>query len=293
MENEKKIFWIASYPKSGNTLFRAILASLFLTNDGIFNFKLLKFIRYFETINRLKFLEEENFEDFKRLDDYKVLSKYWLEMQKQKRLKLKESFSFLKTHSALLSVFGNDFTNQSASRGLIYLIRDPRDVVLSWSKHRDKDIDNTIKFMSNKDAYVFYNDLDKEEKIISKPKLLMSSWDKHVSSWQSLMVPNLIIRYEDLIEFKEDTIMEVINFFEKEYGFKFNNLKEKISNMIITTDFNFMKKQEINYGFDEARGHTNFFNIGKKEQWKNKLSKEQINKIEQMFEKEMKKFNYI
>ena len=38
----KKIFWIASYPKSGNTLIRAILASLFFTKDGIFSFEILK-----------------------------------------------------------------------------------------------------------------------------------------------------------------------------------------------------------------------------------------------------------
>ena len=38
----KKIFWIASYPKSGNTLIRAILASLFFTKDGIFSFETLK-----------------------------------------------------------------------------------------------------------------------------------------------------------------------------------------------------------------------------------------------------------
>ena len=34
----KKIFWIASYPKSGNTWIRSIIAGLFYTNDGIFDF---------------------------------------------------------------------------------------------------------------------------------------------------------------------------------------------------------------------------------------------------------------
>ena len=32
----KHIFWLASYPKSGNTLLRAILSSLFFTENGIF-----------------------------------------------------------------------------------------------------------------------------------------------------------------------------------------------------------------------------------------------------------------
>ena len=37
----KHIFWIASYPKSGNTLLRSILSALF-SSDGNFNFELLK-----------------------------------------------------------------------------------------------------------------------------------------------------------------------------------------------------------------------------------------------------------
>ena len=48
----KKIFWIASYPKSGNTWIRAIIASLFFSNDGLFKFELFKNIPItLETMN--------------------------------------------------------------------------------------------------------------------------------------------------------------------------------------------------------------------------------------------------
>ena len=36
------IIWLASYPKSGNTLVRSMLTSLIYTEDGNFNFNLLK-----------------------------------------------------------------------------------------------------------------------------------------------------------------------------------------------------------------------------------------------------------
>ena len=36
------IIWVVSYPKSGNTLVRAILTSLIYSEDGNFNFNLLK-----------------------------------------------------------------------------------------------------------------------------------------------------------------------------------------------------------------------------------------------------------
>ena len=86
----KKIIWIASYPKSGNTLVRAILASLFFTKDGIFSFEILKKIQLFEHIQRLNFIKEENIEDYKKLSDLKTLSKYWIKMQSKKNLVLEE-----------------------------------------------------------------------------------------------------------------------------------------------------------------------------------------------------------
>ena len=41
------IIWLASYPKSGNTLLRSMLTAYFYSKDGIFNFELLKNINQF------------------------------------------------------------------------------------------------------------------------------------------------------------------------------------------------------------------------------------------------------
>ena len=60
----KHIFWIASYPKSGNTLLRAILSSLFFSKDGTFSFELINTIQGLENKWRLNFIKEENPKDF-------------------------------------------------------------------------------------------------------------------------------------------------------------------------------------------------------------------------------------
>ena len=39
--------WLASYPKSGNTLVRSLLASYFFSKDGIYNFDLIDNIKQF------------------------------------------------------------------------------------------------------------------------------------------------------------------------------------------------------------------------------------------------------
>ena len=48
------IIWLASYPKSGNTLLRSMLSSYYFSKDGKFEFKLLKNIHQFPNISLFK-----------------------------------------------------------------------------------------------------------------------------------------------------------------------------------------------------------------------------------------------
>ena len=49
------IIWLASYPNSGNTWLRALLSSYYYSNNGIFQFDLLKKINQFP--EKIFFLE--------------------------------------------------------------------------------------------------------------------------------------------------------------------------------------------------------------------------------------------
>ena len=53
----------------------------------------------------------------------------------QKEIIKENKISLLKTHNTLCSINGHDFANNINSLGLIYIIRDPRDVVVSYSHH--------------------------------------------------------------------------------------------------------------------------------------------------------------
>ena len=288
----KKIFWIASYPKSGNTLIRAILASLFFTKDGIFSFEILKKILLFENFQNLNFIKKENIQDYKKLSDLKILSKYWLKMQSKENLGLRDGeFCFLKTHSAQLTYFDNYFTDIKHTLGFIYIIRDPRDVSISYTHHSINSLDETILHMINNTAAIDYEQNTIEGKI--KPYALLSRWDVNVKSWILFRVPNLVLRYEDLVEKKKEIIYRIINFFEKNYNFKFHNIDHKIENIIASTDFETLKKNEEKYGFDEAIKDQPFFNVGKSQQWKTQLNSTQKNLIENEFRDEMVKFKYL
>ena len=120
------IIWLASYPKSGNTLVRSMISAYFFSKDGIYNFDLIKNIKQFPKIALFKDIGI-NIED-----DREVIKNY---IKVQNSFNIKNSLQFLKTHSYLFN-FENKyaFTDLNNSLGVIYIVRDPRNVVNSFAK---------------------------------------------------------------------------------------------------------------------------------------------------------------
>ena len=289
----KHIFWIASYPKSGNTLLRAIISSLFFSKDGYFDFKILKHTTQFEMRKRLDVINEINKNDFLKIGDLKILSKYWQLLQSKKNLNINKGFGFVKSHSNLVSLFNNWFTTPELTAGYIYVIRDPRDIAISWSKHSGLTLDKSIDFMIDYKSCIEWSRSNSilPENII--PKTYLGSWDEHVLAWtkNNFQVPHLILKYEDLVYKKEESINNIIDFFKNSYQISFNNLNNKISNIITSTNFENLKSLEEKKGFEEA-SQGRFFRKGEKNQWKKTLNNIQIKKIEEKFKDFMNKYDY-
>ena len=293
---DKHIFWIASFPKSGNTLVRSILTSLFFTSDGVFSLEKLKNINQFErTIHAYR--NRDIFGNIlHKIGETRIFYKYLLKLQTKQILGFKEDFIFLKTHSGLFKIVGNPFTVSDNTRGVIYIVRDPRDVCISWSKHLGITIDESIENMTNTKSSIFWNEPKDKEYFnnFNRPKSFLSSWDKHVLSWTSLNwdVPIKIIKFEDLVENKENTIKGIIKFFIDSYKFNFKEVEKKLKNILVSTNFQKLKKEEQEKGFIESSDKNNFFSEGRTNQWREKLNKKQILKIENNCKYMMKKFNY-
>ena len=289
----RHIFWISSYPKSGNTLVRAIISSLFFSRDGKFQLDQIKHTGQFERRDRLNLIKKINEKEFFNLDQLKILSKYWLTLQNRENMKIEKGFGFIKSHSSYVSMFNNWFTTLNNTAGYIYVLRDPRDIAISWSKHANLSYDESINFMLNFNSCIEWAQTSSELPDIIKPKTFLSSWDEHVLSWtnNNLGVPKLILKYEDLVYKKEEVIKIIVKFFEKSFGIKISMNNEKIVNIIESTSFEKLKLQESKYGFKEAISGA-FFRKGKKDQWKNELNVHQISKLENKFRDFMIKFGY-
>ena len=110
LSSEKnKIIWIASYPKSGNTWIRSLLASFFFTKDGSFNFDILKNIEQFSPLIPGTILKEKSHYQSK-------VSKSWI--LSQKKINEDKKIHFYKTHNAMCSINGNNFTDKNNTKAV-------------------------------------------------------------------------------------------------------------------------------------------------------------------------------
>tara|TARA_B100000989_G_scaffold282592_1_gene247814 strand:- start:3099 stop:3983 length:885 start_codon:yes stop_codon:yes gene_type:complete len=293
---DKQIFWVASYPKSGNTLLRAIVSSLFFTKDGCFNFKLLKTIVLFEEMSRLSSCTKTSSNEMNIRNTASKLNLIYenlFEMQSKKNLGFKEDFAFFKTHFNA-NYNGKSFLIKEFIRGILYIYRDPRDICLSWARHANVSNRKSLNFLLDKNASINWTDIENFRNYNENAPVYLSDWQNHFMSWteNDLDCPFFLISYENLVYDKKNTVLKLLDFFKHNYNIEFSNKDEKINNIIATTDFENLKKMEKDIGFKEAT-NKNFFAIGKKEQWRKDLTKEEIDMIENKFSKCMIKLKYI
>ena len=280
------IFWIASYPKSGNTWLRALLSSYFYSEDGVFNQNLLK--------NIDQFPEKSHFIDFDY--DPKIVtdtSKFWIKAQN--KINLNNKLNFFKTHNILGSINNNSFTNKQNTIGAIYIVRDPRNVLTSLQNHYELSKDDALKFMLNEKKYIH----DYHARDDFSDFQFISSWEKNYKSWINQKIfPVKLIRYEDLSLKTLDIFREVIEFVQNTTKKikDFNHFKAQ--NCVKSTNFENMKNMEKKNGFIESvlsKNDTNkipFFHLGPKNDWKSTFDKNFQKKLNSIFENNLKELNY-
>ena len=276
------IIWLASYPKSGNTLLRSILASYLFSNDGNLKLDYIYKIRQFPSIDDFQKLkidlsnEKEVFQNF--IEAQKIINK-------DKKIK------FIKTHSSLARINDCNFTDFNNSLGAIYVVRDPRNVVTSFAHHYNLTTGQAVSVMIDPKRWLVKTEL--------VYKTFMSSWSINYNSWKQMKNKVLFVKYEDLLNRKKTTLIKIFKFLDK-LGFK--NLKldmAKLNKVIESSDFSTMQKLEKNEDFkegviDQETGkRKTFFRLGPKNDWKQILDNKYREKIEIVFKKEMTELGYL
>ena len=276
--------WLASYPKSGNTFLRSLLSSYFFTNDGIFNFEVLNTIKQFPHYSLFKKI------GVNLSDEKQVLENY---VKAQELFNTKESLQFVKTHSSLMS----GFTNYKNTLGAIYIVRDPRNVVISAANHFNTTIEDSVSRLFN---YTNLGGDINDRKSVNRIITHLTTWSMHYNSWKVLKKREryLLIKYEDLTKNTEQVFIKILDFIHNLINQKYILDKLKIKNILKTTSFSYVQKLEKEKNFPEKAKHAGndektFFKYGPNSNNKKILDKILKEKIESQLKDDMTELGYL
>jgi len=279
------IIWLASYPKSGNTWLRSLLASYYFSKDGSFDFHLLDHIDQFPSA---QFFRDKK-DTFSHPED---TSNLWL--SEQEKINQNNKIRFLKTHNALCKINSNSFTNEKNTLAGIYIIRDPRNIVTSLANHYQVDVNKAFDFMKD-EKKALIEKVDK--RYLGFVPIL--SWALHQESWiKCTKFPILTIRYEDLQLQTFQTFIKVIRFINKLTNLENLIDESKAKQSISSCEFEKLKKLENKNGFSEAmvdkktKKKISFFNLGRENDYKRMLQNNLIDEMSSLYNQQIKKFNY-
>jgi hypothetical protein len=276
------IIWLASYPKSGNTWMRMFLKSYFLKPNEKFNLDNKK-----EDSFKAQAFPDQTLLDQLKIDfnNFEEIVKNWETMQDY--INLNGRTNFVKTHNAMCKVGSYKFTSTRNTKGAIYIVRDPRDVLVSMSHHMGYGYEQTFEHLTSSYNFEYPSSGDKRYK-----KSLVGSWSDHYKSWKNYKKSKvLIIKYEDMVSNELDTFSKVIKYLKE-----VDNLspdEEKLRKALKQTQFEELQKMEKREGFSEKGKGELFFRKGKTGSWKDELSAEYIKKVEKTFYKEMVELGYL
>ncbi|AHE67570.1 sulfotransferase domain-containing protein [Legionella oakridgensis] len=282
MTFDKGIVWLASYPKSGNTWFRIVLTNLlYATGDNLdLNRQTIlgtgagdRFM-----INRALGFDSNllNEDEIERL---KPLIYRWFGEQH-------DGIQYFKIHDAYYKINNCiPLVPSEVSVGIIYFIRNPLDVAISFAHHMNCSIDSAIGMMNTPSLTL--------RGFASRPSLqvrqICSSWSSHVESWVSVRdIRLLILRYEDMNFAPLPTFSKAFDF-----------LGIKMSDHVILTAleksrFEKLKQYEETFGFRESSPVSRaFFRKGIVGDWENTLNEEQIKRIVSKHGAVMRRFGYL
>ena len=282
------IFWIASYPKSGNTWLRTLISTYYYSKNGIFDQSILK--------NIGQFPEKRQFVGF-NYDQENGADTTKLQIKSQEKINADKKIRFFKTHNVFGKVNGYDFTNKQNSAGCIYVVRDPRNVITSLKNHYEMNYETSLKWMTNSKNYIY--DIRNVKEHGYSDFQFISSWNMNYKSWRvQKKIPIKIIQYEDLLKETYVVFKGIVEFINKTLNIKEKVNRDKLKNSVNSTSFNKLKSDEKKNGFVEAvpskknEEKIPFFNLGPDNDWRKILDKDQQSNLTKIFKEDLIELGY-
>jgi hypothetical protein len=277
----KRLTVLASYPKSGNTWLRAFIDSLRSgAQDVNINGNMAGICpaadrAMFDQCTQLKSA------------DLGLGEIVWTRPDVWRRVvNTVPSPPWIKTHDALLQphpkaapMFPSDVIGAA-----VYIVRDPRDVAISFAHHFAIDIDAAIECLADEQLFLDLAQVPPSQQL---PQFV-SSWSKHVASWLDAPdIKRLVVRYEDMHAKPPATFGAVARFLGLDAS------PDAIDRAMAASRFDLLRAQEDREGFRESDPTTvKFFRNGKAAGWRDVLTGVQVAQIARDHGEMMRRLGY-
>ena len=278
---KKNIIWLASYPKSGNTWVRIFLNSILGNAEEDLKSDTLEGI----PIASNRFLIDQYLgvpsSDLTEQEIYDLRPAVYREISNHS-----EGTKVLKVHDAFgLTSMGSPLFPHEITRAVIYIIRNPLDVAVSYAFHSNSSFDISVQKMNNPEFTISRNTNQLKVQVAQH----LGSWSKHVASWIDQNIFDVqIIRYEDLIHDASGTFFNLLN------ALKISFDENSFSTAMGKSDFQFLQASENDFGFKEKPLQAaSFFREGKAGVYPKYLNDGQTASIIKAHYEMMKRFGYI
>lgn len=266
MTSLNRIIWLASFPKSGNTWTRVLLANYFMPPGEAPDINTLH--RFTTGDTRQDFFDRVHGKPYvaRNFDE-------WLMIRPKVMRAIaasKPGHHFVKTHCQCRPIGPYDLIPPETTAAAIYIMRNPFDVVLSYARHMNEDVDSAITRMTDPKA------------VNIRPSGIcefVGRWDEHIETW--LGAPGLplhVMRYEDMLADIEGQMRALLGFLRVPVQ------DGQMRRAIRAASFDSLKKQEQQKGFRERPAEMKqFFKTGRAGGWRNELNPEQVGRLRTAF----------
>lgn len=276
------MIWLASFPKSGNTWMRALLSNLLASGNEPQNINEL--LLRGPIASARDELDERAMVDSSllRADEIRRLrpavhDRMAAETQQSSRGEL-----FLKTHDAFtLLEDGIPLLGRSA-RAALYLIRDPRDIAVSFAEFIGGDINEALALINDPKSCLSTNHVFHLEQELN-------GWSGHVRSWTTqTVIPVHVVRYEDLLSDTAGVFARALAFLDMAVD------DARVAKAVQHAAFTALQQQERAHGFREKPAMAAaFFREGRAGVWRERLDPAHVTAIEAAHSGAMTQFGYL
>ncbi len=270
------IVWLASYPKSGNTWLRAFLANLVANRPTPVPLAELP------SYGRLE-ADPELYSQLAGRPSTELSFDELCALRPQVHAAIAAAAPrtvFVKTHSMAGVHDGVPLLTPQVSAGAICVVRNPLDVAISMAHHFAIDLDAAIDYLGDERAASENSALFVSE--------FLGSWSAHAKSWADMEGPRiLVLRYEDLIDKPAKHFGKVAKLIGVDD-------RARVERAVAHASFASLAGMERRDGFVEVpiKGQR-FFRAGRINQWREALSRDQVQRVIARHREQMQRFRYV